>query len=465
MKYFALLILPLAGELSLAHRQGSVLPATALASELPSPAAKDVGAGLDTTGQDEVEADLEGVEELLASEQHSEALRHLDRILGRDPGNDRARFLKGYCLSRLGRKEEAIAVYESCMSASSSDAQLAYNLALLYHESRRPEEALGVFARALERSLGDPSLLFARGRFRFVVLQDRTGGLEDMASSCQVRPVSYDRHSQTAWAAWSVGDVGKAVEILEAYLGEAPGDERALAYLASLRPELESQALEDALLAAEDPGRQALAQFDALWSESREVSPQRKAMSREEVFERFLHPEGFSFAEVIGLMEARGDVERDYVRGLLLTLMGSRHITWALNRWDSRKEEPGLDALAPILESFRQTLLQGQQSQTGCRIGHVGGQMVTLNPDGTILMSFRKRKGAWYLVYHSPVPPGASFTDADIAAEWLWLGLNTYCFASLVDHALRTEVDPQRLVEMIHYENARIDRSLIRYRR
>jgi uncharacterized protein (AIM24 family) len=79
--------------------------------------------------------------DLMRAGRIAEALREFDRALAISPTNEQALNLKGLCLFRLGRGEEAAAVFEALVEQNREEPSIRLNLAMVYLK-------LGAFERA-----------------------------------------------------------------------------------------------------------------------------------------------------------------------------------------------------------------------------------------------------------------------------------------------------------------------------
>jgi tetratricopeptide (TPR) repeat protein len=128
-------------------------------------------------------------EQSVRAGRHDEALRDLDQALTRAPGLVLALELRAFCLSQLGRREEAMLAYERLLQGVPPDSKVAraarYSMAVVLVQLGRHAEAIRTMDQvvAQDTALRGPALLQrgnahqALGHFEQAV-EDLTAGLE-----------------------------------------------------------------------------------------------------------------------------------------------------------------------------------------------------------------------------------------------------------------------------------------------
>ena len=94
---------------------------------------------------------LERALSLAAAERYREARHAVDRVLAREPGSARARLLHGVLRVREDRKTEAVGIFEELARDRPDMFEAHNNLAVLYAEEGRLEEARATLSAALQR--------------------------------------------------------------------------------------------------------------------------------------------------------------------------------------------------------------------------------------------------------------------------------------------------------------------------
>lgn len=87
-------------------------------------------------------------EALFRAEKHREALREVEKLLEKNPANDEAWYLKGQCLDRLGRTEEADAAWKETLRLNPGHCRAAHDLACDYLDRQDFLAAAKYFAAA-----------------------------------------------------------------------------------------------------------------------------------------------------------------------------------------------------------------------------------------------------------------------------------------------------------------------------
>jgi Flp pilus assembly protein TadD len=82
------------------------------------------------------------------------------------PGSAVLRYTLGLTLTRLGRKNEALAEFQQAHDLAPEDARFAYVYAVALNSAGRTAAALGEIDKALARSPGNRDLLIAEITFR-----------------------------------------------------------------------------------------------------------------------------------------------------------------------------------------------------------------------------------------------------------------------------------------------------------
>lgn len=82
----------------------------------------------------------------------------LQRAVAFRPDDAQARMIYGIYLARIGENEDAIKQLETAEKAASTDANILYNLGLLYFEKKNYDKALAYAQRAYERGFPLPGL-------------------------------------------------------------------------------------------------------------------------------------------------------------------------------------------------------------------------------------------------------------------------------------------------------------------
>lgn len=94
---------------------------------------------------------LERALSLAAAERYREARDAVDRVLAREPGSPRARLLHGVLRVREDRKSEAVGIFEALARDRPDMFEVHNNLAVLYAEEGRLDDARATLSAALQR--------------------------------------------------------------------------------------------------------------------------------------------------------------------------------------------------------------------------------------------------------------------------------------------------------------------------
>ena len=97
------------------------------------------------------EDSLERALSLTAAERYGEARDAVDRVLARAPNSPRARLLHGVLRAREDRKSEAVGIFEALARDRPDLFEVHNNLAVLYAEDGRLDEARATLGAALQR--------------------------------------------------------------------------------------------------------------------------------------------------------------------------------------------------------------------------------------------------------------------------------------------------------------------------
>ncbi|MBN2309289.1 MAG: tetratricopeptide repeat protein, partial [Candidatus Hydrogenedentes bacterium] len=171
-----------------------------------------------------------------------------------EPANETYRFGRALALDKLGRRDEAIAVYEDLIASGTSDMRAYGELARLLRESGRHVQAEQLLDDGLEAHPESGLIHLYRARL-FLRTQDLRKGEEALNAALQVAPDNVDVVLAAAQLAVFRHDLDRAVALGEKALSLAPeradshlavanihlnrGDvEGAIAVLAGLKPEV-----------------------------------------------------------------------------------------------------------------------------------------------------------------------------------------------------------------------------------
>jgi tetratricopeptide (TPR) repeat protein len=125
--------------------------------------------------------DLSDVNTLLQSKQDAEALTRADAFLKHSPRDARMRFLKGLVLADMGRRSDAIAVFEALTADFPTMPEPYNNLAVLHAAEGRYDDARAALERAIKanpnytrayENLGDIYATLATQRYGKMLQQD-----------------------------------------------------------------------------------------------------------------------------------------------------------------------------------------------------------------------------------------------------------------------------------------------------
>lgn len=103
--------------------------------------------------------DLQRAIAYIKNSKFEDAKKHLEAALAQKPDHAEANFYMGVTTEMLGDKKTAEGFYKKALAADPGLLDAATNLAAIYLEDPvRPDDAIGVLTKALEKAPGDPAL-------------------------------------------------------------------------------------------------------------------------------------------------------------------------------------------------------------------------------------------------------------------------------------------------------------------
>jgi len=199
---------------------------------------------------------------MLSAGRVTEALKSIDSAIAKEPDNPTMRHYRGLICFQSGRLDDAATAFESALALDSNytdahnflgavyneqgrfaDAErefmlaledpvyptpekVHFNLALLYENQGRDDEALKHLRRSVEINTK-----YYKAHYQLASLLDRTGELREAVSEYEVAAPGYlrnaDYHQRLGFAYFRQGDKLKARESLRRAIDIAPGSESA----------------------------------------------------------------------------------------------------------------------------------------------------------------------------------------------------------------------------------------------
>ncbi len=136
--------------------------------------------------------------------------------LARFPGDPDLLLIRGGALERMGRREEALTVYNTILETSPDNAQALFNASRIELESEKFEVAAGHLERLIHLTPGDAEAVVNLG-IAYASLQRMDEAIEAFNKAITIDPVLPQPYINLATIHQQKGDLHAAADVLEAF--------------------------------------------------------------------------------------------------------------------------------------------------------------------------------------------------------------------------------------------------------